>query len=76
MNTPMTINADEALVIPKSLLVQFPGTKKFDIKPVAGALVIEPADSENAAYTLTSEEEEKLAQSMNEPSLPLASLKD
>ena len=76
MNTLTTINADEVLVIPKDLLAQFPGTKRFEVKPVAGALVIEPAESENDGYTLTSEEEDKLAKSVNEPSLPLASLKD
>lgn len=76
MDTLTTINADEVLVIPKKMLAQFPGAKRFEVKPVEGALVIEPADDADTHYTLTKEEKLKLEQSTREPSLPLSALKE
>lgn len=66
MNTPTTINSDEVLVIPHTILAKYQ-SKTFTVVPLEDSIVIEPSDDEHAShYELTPEEEHRLETSISQ----------
>ncbi len=73
MNQPVVLQLQDTLTLPAELLRQY-GTR-FLVTPLNGGLFIEPAgETGPPTFTLTSEEELRLEQSLNEQSTPLSAL--